>query len=87
MNNKGCIYILTNPSFPDLIKIGYADDVEERVNILNSNPGLHYSFRIYATYDVYYVDSYGDIYEAELFNNNVYHKDYRGVRPACWIKL
>ncbi len=49
---KGCIYILTNPSFPDLVKIGYADDVEERVNILNSNPGIPYSFRIYATYEV-----------------------------------
>ena len=27
----GVIYILTNPSFPEYIKIGYADNVEERV--------------------------------------------------------
>lgn len=49
---NGVIYILTNPSFPQLVKIGYADNVQERVNILNRNPGLSYSFRIYATYDV-----------------------------------
>lgn len=49
---SGVIYILTNPSFPQLVKIGYADNVEERVNILNRNSGLPYSFRIYATYDV-----------------------------------
>ena len=27
---QGVIYILTNPSFKDWVKIGYADDVEER---------------------------------------------------------
>lgn len=46
------IYIMTNPSFPQFVKIGYADDVEGRVDILNNNPGLPYSFRIYATYEV-----------------------------------
>lgn len=24
---QGVIYILTNPSFPDYVKIGYADDI------------------------------------------------------------
>ncbi len=52
MDSKGVIYILTNPSFPQFVKIGYADNVEERVEILNRNPGLPYSFRIYATYEV-----------------------------------
>lgn len=52
MEHKGVIYILTNPSFPQFVKIGYADNVEERVDILNRNPGLPYSFRIYATYEV-----------------------------------
>ena len=28
-NSKGVIYILTNPSFPDYVKIGYADDIEK----------------------------------------------------------
>ena len=31
-NKKGCIYILTNPSFPKFVKIGYADDVYQRLN-------------------------------------------------------
>lgn len=26
---KGVIYILTNPSFPDYVKIGYADNVKK----------------------------------------------------------
>lgn len=50
--NKKVIYILTNPSFPQFVKIGYADDVIDRVDTLNKNPGLPYSFRIYATYEV-----------------------------------
>ena len=33
--SKGFIYILTNPSFPDYVKIGYADDVEKRLAGLN----------------------------------------------------
>lgn len=30
-DKKGVIYILTNPSFPDYVKIGYANDVNERI--------------------------------------------------------
>ena len=31
MNDRnGVIYILTNPSFPDYVKIGYADDMAKR---------------------------------------------------------
>ena len=28
-DKKGVIYILTNPSFPDYVKIGYADDIDK----------------------------------------------------------
>ena len=34
-NKTGVIYILTNPSFPDYVKIGYADDVDRRLKELN----------------------------------------------------
>lgn len=48
----GYIYILTNPSFPDWVKIGYADDVEERVRQLNRSECTPFAFRVYATYEV-----------------------------------
>ena len=38
MNEKqGVIYILTNPSFPQYVKIGYADNVESRLKQLNNS--------------------------------------------------
>lgn len=52
MENRGVIYILTNPSFPDYVKIGYADDVETRVKQLNRSECTPFGFRIYATYEV-----------------------------------
>lgn len=33
--SQGVIYILTNPSFPDYVKIGYAYDVNKRLKELN----------------------------------------------------
>ena len=48
----GYIYILTNPSFKEYIKIGYAADVQQRLDTLNRNPGLPFAFRVYATYEV-----------------------------------
>ena len=30
MENKGVIYILTNPSFPQYVKIGHVDAVDKR---------------------------------------------------------
>ena len=50
--NCGAIYILTNPSFPDYVKIGYADDVFKRLKELNSNVCTPFAFRLYAYYDV-----------------------------------
>lgn len=29
-DKKGVIYILTNPSFPDYVKIGYADNIMQK---------------------------------------------------------
>lgn len=50
--SKGYIYILTNPSFPQYVKIGYADDVESRLNQLNRSECVPFAFRIYAKDDV-----------------------------------
>lgn len=52
MENKGVIYILTNPSFPQYVKIGYADNVESRLKQLNNSECIPFAFRVYATYEV-----------------------------------
>lgn len=31
MKDTGCIYILTNPSFKEYVKIGYATNLEKRL--------------------------------------------------------
>ena len=49
---NGVIYILTNPSFPEYVKIGYADDIDSRLNQLNRSECIPYAFRVYATYEV-----------------------------------
>ena len=51
-NNKGVIYILTNPSFPQYVKIGYADNVENRLKQLNRSECIPFAFRLYAYYKV-----------------------------------
>ena len=50
--NKGVIYIFTNPSFPQYVKIGYATDVKQRLDELNRSTAVPFAFRIYATYEV-----------------------------------
>ena len=49
---KNVIYILINPAFNHLIKIGYADNLESRLRTLNSNSGIPEDFHVYATYEV-----------------------------------
>lgn len=51
-NHKGYIYILTNPSFPDYVKIGYADNIYKRLQQLNNSECTPFAFRVYATYEV-----------------------------------
>ena len=51
-DKNGVIYILTNPSFPDYVKIGYADDIEKRLQQLNRSECIPFTFRVYATYEV-----------------------------------
>lgn len=52
MKRKGVIYILTNPEFPQYVKIGYAQDLEKRLKQLNRSETIPYAFRAYAVYDV-----------------------------------
>ena len=54
LNNTivGAIYLLNNPSFPDYIKIGYANDVYSRLKTLNDKSAVPFAFRLYAYYKV-----------------------------------
>ena len=40
MEHQGVIYILTNPSFPEYVKIWYADDVNARLKQLNNSESM-----------------------------------------------
>ena len=48
--SKGFIYIMTNPCLKDMVKIGFASNVEERRRQL-STTALPYEYEIYATYE------------------------------------
>lgn len=63
MTHKGVIYILTNPSFKEYVKIGYAHDIEKRLQQLNRSETVPYAFRAYATYEVD-----GELTDKELHN-------------------
>lgn len=52
METKGVIYILTNPSSPEYVKIGYADDIQKRLKQINRSECVPFAFRVYATYEV-----------------------------------
>ena len=41
------VYILTNPVFPDLVKIGRTKNLEERVRSLSSQTGVPVPFEVY----------------------------------------
>ena len=47
--NKGYIYIMTNPSFKEYVKIGWAANVEQRKKELDGSTAVPFSFKIYAT--------------------------------------
>lgn len=47
---EGYIYVMTNPCLHDMVKIGYASDVEARRKQL-STTALPFEYEIYATYE------------------------------------
>lgn len=48
--SKGYIYLMTNPALQDMVKIGFATDVEQRRQQL-STTALPYDYEVYATYE------------------------------------
>ena len=91
-NKKGVIYILTNPSFPDYVKIGYAKDLEKRLNQLNRAETIPFAFRAYAVYEVdkeltdkelhKLIDNLNpDLRSIETFNGKTRTKEFFAMSP------
>ncbi len=49
MDKTGVIYILTNPSFPEYVKIKYADGIDKQLQQLNLSECIPFASRVYAT--------------------------------------
>ena len=90
--SKGVIYILTNPSFPEYVKIGYANDLASRLKQLNRSETIPFAFRAYATYDVDHrltdkelhnlIDSLNpDLRSVETFNGKTRTKEFFAMSP------
>lgn len=89
---RGVIYILTNPSFPDYVKIGYAKDLEKRMRQLNRSETIPYAFRAYAVYEVdstltdrilhSLIDQLNpDLRTIETFDGKERKKEFYAMRP------
>ena len=89
---NGVIYILTNPSFPEYVKIGYADDLTRRLAQLNRSETIPFAFRAYATYDVSHrltdkelhglIDNLNpDLRSVETFNGKTRTKEFFAMTP------
>ena len=69
-NQRGIVYILTNPLFQDdVVKIGITKNIEERLKILSCETGVPCPFVCYAAYEI---DNYEEV-------ENLLHSIYRGV--------
>lgn len=91
-HHKGVIYILTNPSFPEYVKIGYANDLESRMKSLNKSETIPFAFRAYAVYDVDHrltdkelhnlIDMLNpDLRSVETFNGKTRTKEFFAMSP------
>ena len=89
---QGVIYILTNPSFPEYVKIGYANNLAARLKQLNKSETIPFAFRAYATYDVDHrltdkelhnlIDSLNpDLRSVETFNGKTRSKEFFAMSP------
>ena len=80
--HKWVIYILTNPSFPDYVKIWYATDIEKRLKQLNHSETIPYAFRVFAIYET----------DRELTDKEVHkiidwlNPDLRAIEEFDWRK-
>ena len=88
MKDTGCIYILTNPSFPDYVKIGYATNLEKRLKQLNRSETIPFAFRAYAIYEVDKPLTDKELHKLiDRLNPDLRTQtDYRGRRPTEGVR-
>lgn len=75
---QGVIYILTNDSFPQWVKIGYANDLEKRLAQLNGSECTPFAFKAYAYYEV-------DDRLTDLKVHNLIDSLNPTLRSVCWV--
>ena len=89
---KDVVNILTNPSFPEYVKIGYADNVAKCLKQLDKSEAIPFAFRTYAAYDVDHrltdkelhnlIDSHNpDLCSVETFNGKTRTKEFFTMSP------
>lgn len=49
MDKTGVVYILTNPSFPEYVKIGYTGNIDKWLQQRNRSKCIPPTFHVYAT--------------------------------------
>lgn len=90
--SSGVIYVLTNPSFPEYVKIGYAANLESRLRQLNRSETIPFAFRAYAVYEVEHkltdkelhslIDKLNpDLRSVETFNGKTRTKEFFAMTP------
>ena len=72
---KGYIYIITNPAWPDYVKIGSAKNIGRRIDSYNTGSPLR-------DYQVYYLEKSNDIHLIEYL-----FKESCNLRDFEWYKI
>lgn len=97
-NSGGCIYVATNPSFSEHVKIGYAQDLAVKINQLNQNEFLPFPFVVLTAYYTDAITSDQEVYQlidslrpqthtASRENESMRKKGFYAMTPSEAVNL